>query len=200
MDGSEIIRWRAAHRLKQSAFAEMVGVSQATISKWESNVWLPSKTMALRLNEVMSGIHEGRIAIELACLQPQQQMKSIVRGSNIQVMGFSDGFRKLWPETCDFLGTSIRDLLSNEAAEYCDGGDLLREAIDGEILMTTCVSNRIMSIGEEVDVRQRTRWHAIVRRIDGELIHELIYEPCDPNTPTGFEKILRRADLAMNLE
>ena len=196
MDGIEIARWRMTHRLKQAALAELLGVSQATVSKWESGVWMPTRTMALRLTEVISGIHEGRLAIELACIAPQQQIKTLVRGISVELVGISAGFKQLWPETSELLGKGIRDLLVNEAATYCNEGDYFREAVAGEILMVTGVSNRLLGVGDAVDASQRVRWHAIVRRIDGELIHEMIYEQCEPDTATGIEKILRRSDMA----
>jgi hypothetical protein len=110
-------------------------------------------------------------------------------------LGISAGFKKLWPETSELLGKNIRDLLVNEAATYCNEGDYFREAVAGEILMVTGVSNRLLGVGDAVDASQRVRWHAIVRRIDGELIHEMIYEQCEPDAATGFENILRRSDL-----
>ncbi|ESW61679.1 MAG: hypothetical protein Q27BPR15_05305 [Rhodobacter sp. CACIA14H1] len=195
VNGSDVIRWRVLHRLKQSALAEILGVSQATVSKWESGVSSPSTAMQHRLSDVMTGVHEGRLAIELACLAPQQQIKTLVRGTSVQLLGLSAGFKQLWPETSELLGKNIRDLLVNEAAAYCNEGDYLREAVAGEILMVTGVSNRLLGVGDAVDASQRVRWHAIVRRIDGELIHEMIYEACEPDTATGFEKILRRSDV-----
>lgn len=200
VDGKDIARWRMTHRLKQAALAEILGVSQATVSKWESGVWVPTRTMALRLTDVMSGVHAGRLAIELACLVPQKQIKVLVRGTSIQLVGASSGFCQLWPETADLLGRSIRDLLVNEAASYCNESDHLREAAAGEILMVTGVSNRLLRVGGSVDASHRTRWHAIVRRIDCELIHEMIYEPCDPDTAVGFEKILRRSDVVPDFD
>lgn len=124
MDGADIKRWRALHRLKQSALADMLGVTQATVSKWESGLWQPTKTMALRLNEVISGVHEGKLAIELACIAPQLQVRSIVRGKNFQFMGASAGMKQLWPETCAMVGQSLRDHFVNEAATYCEQGGI----------------------------------------------------------------------------
>lgn len=178
----------------------MLGVSQATVSKWENGTWMPTRAMAQRLTDVMNSVHEGMLAIELACLAPQQQIKTLVRGTNVQLVGVSAGFRQLWPETTDLLGRGLRDLLVNEAATYCNESDYLREALAGEILMVTGVSNRLLGVGEAVDPDHRVRWHSIARRIDGQLVHEIIYEQCDPGTATGFEKILRRSDIVVDFD
>jgi DNA-binding XRE family transcriptional regulator len=178
----------------------MVGVSSVAVSKWENGQSLPSKTAALRLAEVLSGMHEGKLAIELACIAPQLQVRSIVRGKNFQFMGASAGMKQLWPKTCAMVGQSLRDHFVNEAATYCEQGGYLHEAADGECLMVTAVSHRMLNTAEYVEPDHRLRWHAIVRRIDGELVHEVIYEPCAAGTPVGFERVLRRSDLAANYE
>ena len=195
MNGSDITRWRSLNRVKQSALADMVGVSQATVSKWERGIWEPTRVMALRLRDVMLGLHEGRLAAEIACLRPQQNLRALARGPGLQIVGVSEGFRRAWPQTSELIGAETRRHLINEAAHYCDESDYLREAADGELLMVTCVSSRIVSLGDVPEDDVRLRWHAVIRHIDGELIHEMIYEPCPADTPVGFERLLRRSDL-----
>lgn len=188
------------NRIKQEALASMVGVSHAAVSQWENGHSRPSKRIALRLSDVMIGMHTGMLSNEVLFIAPLQQIKALIRGRRLQLVGVSSGFGQLWPETMDLLGKDLRDLLVNEAAIYCNENDYLREATAGEILMVTGVSNRFLAVGETVDPHHRVRWHAIVRRIDGELIHEVIYEPCDPGTDTGFEKILRRSDIGLDFD
>jgi transcriptional regulator with XRE-family HTH domain len=196
VNGSDITRWRSLNRVKQSALADMVGVSQATVSKWERGTWEPTRAMALRLRDVMLGLHEGRLAAEIACLRPQQNIRALARGPRFQIVGVSEGFRRAWPQTSDLIGAETRRHLINEAAHYCDGSDYLREAADGELLMVSCVSSRILSLGDAPQEDLRLRWHAVIRHIDGELIHEMIYEPCAADTPIGFERLLRRSDIS----
>ncbi|MFU8865872.1 MAG: hypothetical protein ACNA7O_18330 [Rhodobacterales bacterium] len=83
----------------------------------------------------------------------------------------------------------------NEAQEYAQDDDLLRDAIAGDLLMITGVSNRLLSIGGDVHEDFRVKWHAIFRRIDGELIHELIFEPEETGTPVGIKHVLRRSSM-----
>ncbi len=183
------------NRIKQEALADMLGVSHVAVSKWENGHSRPSSVMMLRLQSVMSGTHYGRLAAEVAFAAPQQQMKNLVRGPQMQLVGASRGFLEAYPEFKDMFGMSLRPLMTNEALQYCDGSDMLKEASLGEILMITCVSNRMLEIGPEVKEDIRLRWHAIVRHIDGELIHEVILEPCAVNTPLGFERVMRRSDV-----
>ncbi len=115
----------------------------------------------------------------------------------MELVGVSAGFSIVWPDMLDLVGKKMRRHLAGEARCYAEEGDLLREAVAGELLMVSAVSSRLVNIGGDPDKGARLRWHAIIRQIDGELVHELIYEPCDPATPTGFERFVRRSDITL---
>jgi transcriptional regulator with XRE-family HTH domain len=195
MNGEEIKLWRTLNRIKQEALAAMLGVSHVAVSKWENGHSRPSRLTALRLQDVMSGMHQGRLAAEIALTRPQQQMKVLTRGSNIQLVGMSKGFLSAYPEFQELRGIDMRTLLMNEALHYCEGSELLKEAVSGDILMLTGVSNRMLALGSDVSDDFRLRWHIIIRKIDGEIIHEVIFEPCAANTQTGIENILRKDEI-----
>jgi hypothetical protein len=175
-------------------------VSSVAVSKWENDQSKPSKTVALRLAEVMSGMHEGKLAVEIALAAPQQQIKALIRGLNMQLVGVSAGYRAAWPEMSAFIGREMRHFLLNEALHYTVNSNYLREAIQGDILMLSGVSNRLLVVGSEVPDSFRIRWHTMVRHIDGEIVHEMVFEPCAAGTTVGYERVLRRSDLASNYE
>jgi transcriptional regulator with XRE-family HTH domain len=195
MDGEDIKRWRSLNRIKQEALAAMLGVSHVAVSKWENGHSRPSSSMVSRLQDVMTGAHQGRLAAEIAFTAPQMQMKVLTRGRDMQFVGVSKGFLNLFPEFNELRGMNMRSFMVNEALHYCEGSDLLKEAVRGEVMMLTGVSNRVLAVGSDVSEDFRLRWHTIVRHIDGELIHEVIFEPCAANMATGFENVLRRCDI-----
>lgn len=198
MQDVDLRHWRHVNRVKQEALAEMIGVSRVAVSKWESGQSRPSKAAALLLADIMGGVHNGKLAAEAIFLAPQQQIKALFRGRSMELVGVSAGFSFAWPEMLDLIGKKMRQHLVGEAQSYADGGDLLREAAAGELLMVSGVSNRFVNVGSVPDTDARLRWHSIIRHLDGELVHELIYEPCDPTTPCGFERFVRRSDITLN--
>jgi transcriptional regulator with XRE-family HTH domain len=52
--GRSLRAWRAARRVKQAHAAEMLGVSQATISRWENGAQAPSSGEARRLADLLA--------------------------------------------------------------------------------------------------------------------------------------------------
>jgi len=74
--------------------------------------------MALRLADVMSSLHEGRLAAEVNLTAPLQQIKVLTRGKNLQLVGISAGYKAAWPEIRDFFRQDMRPLLMNEAHHY----------------------------------------------------------------------------------
>lgn len=200
MNGADIKRWRSAHRIKQSALAELLEVSQATVSKWESGVWRPGAAMARRIKDTICAPHEGRLNIEVACLAPQHQMKVLTRGTGLQLAGISAGFDAYWPEMRGLLGANTRDMLVGEAADYIETTDYIAQALAGDVLMLTGVSHRLLRFGAPQPQDARIRWHAIARHMDGELIHEVVFEPASPNAATGIEHVLRRAEVAVDFD
>jgi transcriptional regulator with XRE-family HTH domain len=70
--GPALRTWRALRRIKQSHAAELFGVSQATISRWEAGRQAPSPRECARLRELMSAAPSG--AADAALLD-------LVRGS-----------------------------------------------------------------------------------------------------------------------
>jgi|GEM_PF-2268963 len=53
--GAEIRRFRRLRAVKQAALAEMLGVDQATVSRWEGNRQAPDLGMQKRLRALMQG-------------------------------------------------------------------------------------------------------------------------------------------------
>ena len=51
--GPSLRQWRAVRRCKQSHLAELLGVSQATVSRWESGVLVPGRTERDRLLDLL---------------------------------------------------------------------------------------------------------------------------------------------------
>lgn len=66
--GQSLRRWRALRRLKQAAAAELLGVSQATISRWENGQLAPDGDEQQRLRTLMQARLDSAADRQLARL------------------------------------------------------------------------------------------------------------------------------------
>src|SRR5207344_2186269 len=66
--GRSLYRWRALRRIKQQHAAELLGVSQATISRWENGQLPPDEHEQLRLRTLMQARLDSAADRELARL------------------------------------------------------------------------------------------------------------------------------------
>jgi transcriptional regulator with XRE-family HTH domain len=57
--GRSLRAWRTARRVKQAHAAELLGVSQATVSRWESGALAPSPREASRLADLLAARPES---------------------------------------------------------------------------------------------------------------------------------------------
>jgi transcriptional regulator with XRE-family HTH domain len=64
--GRSLYRWRALRRIKQQHAAELLGVSQATISRWENGQLPPDADEQLRLRTLMQARLDSAADRELA--------------------------------------------------------------------------------------------------------------------------------------
>lgn len=66
--GPSLRVWRSLRRVKQAHAAELLGVSQATVSRWESGAQTPSEAQAARLRALMAARLDGAADRALADL------------------------------------------------------------------------------------------------------------------------------------
>ncbi|MBL8836173.1 MAG: helix-turn-helix transcriptional regulator [Alphaproteobacteria bacterium] len=68
--GRSFRTWRVLRRMKQAHAAELFGVAQATISKWENESERPSARQAARMRDLMAAAPSGdadRALLDLVC-------------------------------------------------------------------------------------------------------------------------------------
>jgi transcriptional regulator with XRE-family HTH domain len=121
--GRSLRPWRALRQVKQSHAAELLGVSQATISRWENGSLLPLPDQERRLRQLMSARADAAADHELARLVTGAvEPMHLVCDLTHRLLAASPGRTREW-------GTSAGALLGVSLWRYAT--DEIREAERG---------------------------------------------------------------------
>lgn len=133
---AQVRRMRFIMRLKQSTFAEMLGVSQAMVSRIESGDSRPGRTVALRLRGLLADMEAKSPFLCLnAGVRISQGLESVVyqdRG-RVCLSQFSEGFTQLDRQFAEIeAGHVLEGCVGDDADAHFD---LLKSvgAFDGKI-------------------------------------------------------------------
>lgn len=133
---AQVHRMRFIMRLKQSTFAEMLGVSQAMVSRIESGDSRPGRTVALRLRGLLADMEAKSPFLCLnAGVRISQGLESVVYQdrSRVCLSQFSEGFTQLDRQFAEIeAGHVLEGCVGDDADAHFD---LLKSvgAFDGKI-------------------------------------------------------------------
>lgn len=110
--GQRLKRWRQNNNVKQEYLALQVGVSQATVSRWERGVDKPSLAMSKKVNEI---IYQGRsnMSVMMRNLVHSSQDLAAVIAEDLTVLEVSRGIVKEFNASDDsiFIGHHMRSFI-----------------------------------------------------------------------------------------
>lgn len=117
--GVSLRTWRMLRRMKQNRAAELLGVSQATVSRWESGMLAPSAPQAARLRHLMTAALDGAADRALADLVRRSADEvHLVCDATHRLLAVSPRRERTWRVgASDLLGTSMWRHASAEIVE-----------------------------------------------------------------------------------
>lgn len=117
--GRSLRYWRALRQIKQSHAAEILSVSQATISRWESGTLMPLADQERRLRILMSARSDGAADQELARLVAgSREPMHLVCDLTHRLLAASSGREREWGANARaFLGVSLWRYATDEIRE-----------------------------------------------------------------------------------
>ena len=181
--------WRRQNNLKQAALAQLVGVSQAAVARWESGADSPSPGHLARLRDLMAQSMRDEFIVQKLFVARQSAIRSFIDFEDMRMVAVSEGFRQLWPESSALLDVPLRDQLVNEAHLIANDPGLRRQILAGGIGLISGASTRQMQL--EIDTAIRHRWHICFRRFGLRTYADMVYEPCPQDVAPGISEIVR---------
>lgn len=107
--GRSLRAWRAMRRVKQAHAAEVLGVSQATVSRWEGGVLAPSQREAARLADLLAARPDSdadRALLDL--VETSTEAAHLICDLSHRLLAASPARSREWgPAKEDLLGVSL---------------------------------------------------------------------------------------------
>ncbi|MQT14670.1 helix-turn-helix domain-containing protein [Segnochrobactrum spirostomi] len=184
--------WRHINSIKQAALAQMLGVSQATISFWESGRDMPSRDNMRRLHDLMARSGRDETLLDRLFVKRQSGMRALFDFDGVRLLTTSQGFRSLWPDSGDLESRFLADHLVDEAQHLAFDREIGHGIMDGSLGVVTGVSDRHMNLSLDVPIRHR--WHMCFRRYGYQTLVDVVYEPCLATLPKGISDLVHLGD------
>lgn len=186
--GQVIRDWRKAAAVKQDSLAAMLGVSQATISHWETGRDAPGRRIAGRMVDIMSPSAAERLQCDRLVMSMQGGIRAAFDLDGVRLMMASRGLTEVWPRFSRLSGTRLADHLVDEAARLMHDHAFVRTVRRGEIAMVSAISDRHVTL--DLDRGFRHRWIAVFRTYGQKMLVNMSYESCDQASPPGVERVI----------
>ena len=195
--GRKLKLWRVQHGLNQQAFATKLGVSQATVSRWEREKDVPTPRHIREIKGILDKWSlQHDLEIERIGISGLITPRAIYETDGLKLLAWSGGFAQLWPKnhqgkSLDYMEDRyLLDDLTNETAQIIHDPDTEKHIAEGNIVAMSCVTNK--STRFEDDHAFTYRMHGTVRLLGSKRVIDVIYEPAGPEDRTRVEPILFR--------
>lgn len=154
----KIRNYRVRHALSQTQLADIIGVAQRTISRWERGEDRPGLSQQKRLRD-LSWEPPTRFIESLAtavthCPAP----RALSRGANINLQAISKPAIDKRPSIRNWLGRDLVKIASGVLEEMLDNRELQRSIAQGEISCVVTTSKSVLRTEEsdQIDTYQTT--------------------------------------------
>lgn len=187
--GRRLREWRRLNHVKQAALAFQLGVSQPTISRWESGEDFPSPAHLARLQDMIIGSLRDECALERLLVARQSSIRTLMDMDGMRLDTVSAGYQAVWPQFSTLIGTPLADRLINEGRTLLEREELMRDIRKGTIGMISGISERHLDL--DMDMAIKHRWHMCFRHYGARIYADITFERCDIAEKTGILEEIR---------
>ena len=184
-----LLNWRRMNGMRQTELASLLGVSQGTVSRWESGRDLPTVARMRDISEFLAN-RRGKdpFALDIAFLRMQADCRALFDFDGARLLAVSRGLEAVWPDFANLVGTRMRPhLVGESAAIYCDRR-LSGRLKSGEVGIVSGTSIRHVDLTDDRALRHH--WNLAFRRYAGRTVGEMVYQPCEETRRLGIERVV----------
>jgi transcriptional regulator with XRE-family HTH domain len=191
--GKKLRIWRRSNGIKQDVMAAALGVSQATVSRWEGGLDIPSIEISRRITDLIATRIRDELVIESRFVERLSSVQAIFDIDGIRLQAASSGCIRAWPLFSRLAGRAFESRMIGESRIILDDIETRSGVVKGDIAMIVGVSTQHLDLAGDVPFKHR--WISRFWFHGHRVFTTLAYEPCDADTPVGIEQVLRLDDI-----
>ncbi len=180
-----IKQYRLQHCLTQQQVGDLLGVSQKTVSRWESGENKPSSTQLKQFRDLFrqpSSVVSDMLELAVkACPAP----RALCFHHNLTLQALSEPAIAKRPSMANWLGCSLLPIASGVLMEMLDDRELQRSIARGEIACVTSVTRSVFHTQEQPAMGTYSTATAFFR-IGGILFRDAISVPVPGDAKCGY--------------
>lgn len=183
---SNLIRqYRLRFGLTQQDLGYMLGVSQKTISRWESGENKPSLRQQSQFVDSLRAPSSTIFNALSASVRNCPAQRGLISLQNLTLLAVSPPAIIRRPLIVNWIGRGLLPIANGVVAEMLDDRELRRNIAKGEIACVRAITRRILKLPEypAVGTYQTT---ISFFRIDGSLIGDVISMPAPADSKPGY--------------
>jgi transcriptional regulator with XRE-family HTH domain len=186
-DWTSLLRlYRLRHGLTQQALADIMGVSQRTISRWERGDDRPTKAKQAKLRDLGLDLPPVLLANLSTAVRHCPAPRALSRMPNLQLLAVSGTAIAKRPSVADLLGYELARLATGILIEMLDDAELQRGIAKREICCVRSTTSSVLRTPESARIgRFRTTISYFMH--DGTLYSDAISVPAPADAICGYE-------------
>lgn len=191
MDGNWktfVRRYRLRHGLSQMRMAELMGVAQRTVSRWERGEDRPSVAQQKRLRDLgwepVGSLFQSLAASIPVCPAP----RALTRNAGLTLMAISTPALVKRPSMADWVGRDLRPLACGILQEILDDRPLQRAIQAGEIQSLVTTTRSVLRSAEHETIGL---YHTTISYFfhDGVLYNDAVGVPAPDDAACGYRAV-----------
>jgi DNA-binding XRE family transcriptional regulator len=175
--------------LTQQYVADLLGVSQKTISRWESGVNKPSLRHQMKFRDLFSQPSNVGLGALFAAVKTCPAPRSLCLHENLNLMALSRPAIAKNPSIVSWIGCSLTAIARGVLAEMLDDRLLQSTIQKGEI---ACISAVTQSNFQNAEALSAMAYRTTISffRIDNMVFRDAISVPAPANSELGYRPVL----------
>lgn len=181
-------QFRLRHGLSQARMAEVFGVAQRTISRWERGEDRPSVVQQKRLRDMgwepSGSLLRGLMASVTHC----PAARALTRTDRLQLIGVSGRALAKRPSIANYIGHDLAPIACGVLQNILDDRDLQRAIVGGEIHSLVTTTRSVLRTDEHAQIGL---YHTTITYFfdEGILYSDAIGVPAEDSAELGYRAV-----------